>query len=416
MTVARLGIDIDSSPARRAATDLRALVPAAGAAERAVGEFSREARETAASVERMSGGFRVLGNGSIQNAAFQIGDFATQVGAGGRASVALAQQLPQLLGSFGALGAVVGAGVAIGIPVLTAAFGELGEEAVDLDEALGDAEKALSALADVIDLRKKSVAELRQEFAGTREEIDAMVGAMAQIAADKAAAAVEKLVGSFSAFSDSSFFQIAADGLGEITTGAANAYEQLGLALPAAEAFSAAVRDLEAAKGFDAQADALARVRAILDENRAGVDVNVQAVRDLFEEVTAAERTVRSVAAGAENLSTATTAAAAAAGVLAGAWGDVARQSQVAATWAAQAAAASRGAAPGGAFATPSGVSVNPSDYPLFGAPTASVGYSTFGYDATPPATPSSSSGGGGGGTSARIKAERRFNPRSSRW
>lgn len=45
----------------------------------------------------------------VQNASFQMADFAAQVGAGTSASVALGQQLPQLLGGFGILGAVLGA-------------------------------------------------------------------------------------------------------------------------------------------------------------------------------------------------------------------------------------------------------------------------------------------------------------------
>lgn len=54
---------------------------------------------------------------SMQNVSFQVADFATQVGVGTSASIALGQQLPQLLGGFGVLGAVIGAVVAIGVPL-----------------------------------------------------------------------------------------------------------------------------------------------------------------------------------------------------------------------------------------------------------------------------------------------------------
>ncbi len=80
--------------------------------------------------------------GQIQNAAFQVGDFAVQVGAGTAVSTALAQQLPQLIGGFGVLGAVIGAGVAIGVPLLTAYFRDNGEKAETLQDqidALSDA-------------------------------------------------------------------------------------------------------------------------------------------------------------------------------------------------------------------------------------------------------------------------------------
>ena len=58
----------------------------------------------------------------IQNTAWQVGDFAVQVGAGTSASQAMAQQLPQLLGGFGVLGAVLGAVAAIAVPLGAAIF------------------------------------------------------------------------------------------------------------------------------------------------------------------------------------------------------------------------------------------------------------------------------------------------------
>ncbi len=56
----------------------------------------------------------------IQQAGFQVGDFAAQVQNGTSAMVALGQQGPQLLGIFGALGAIAGAGLAIGTALIKA--------------------------------------------------------------------------------------------------------------------------------------------------------------------------------------------------------------------------------------------------------------------------------------------------------
>lgn len=56
----------------------------------------------------MSGGVH-----QVQNFGYQIGDFAVQVASGQNAVMALSQQLPQLLGGFGAIGAVAGAATAI---------------------------------------------------------------------------------------------------------------------------------------------------------------------------------------------------------------------------------------------------------------------------------------------------------------
>ncbi len=63
-----------------------------------------------------AGSYGALG-AAVQNTAFQVGDFATQVAAGTDASRALAQQLPQLLGGFGVAGAVLGAVAAIAAPL-----------------------------------------------------------------------------------------------------------------------------------------------------------------------------------------------------------------------------------------------------------------------------------------------------------
>jgi len=79
-------------------------------ASRTVGNHSRQ-------LSRQVRGNNAFGR-SVQNMSFQVGDFATQVGAGTSASVALGQQLPQLLGGFGILGAAMGAVVAIGVPLV----------------------------------------------------------------------------------------------------------------------------------------------------------------------------------------------------------------------------------------------------------------------------------------------------------
>jgi len=86
---------------------------------------------------------------SIQNASFQLGDFATQVGAGTSASIALGQQLPQLLGGFGALGAVLGAVVAIGVP-LARVMGDLADQGKDMTSIFGELQPAARALGDAL--------------------------------------------------------------------------------------------------------------------------------------------------------------------------------------------------------------------------------------------------------------------------
>lgn len=143
--------------------DPRQMEQGADSAERSLRGVKIEARQVESAIDRMAaqggrstqrlgGAVRGMGTamqssrGQIQNAAFQLGDFATQVGAGTSASIALGQQLPQLLGGFGALGAVLGAVVAVGVP-LAASFLSQAENA-------GVYEKRLKELRDTTqDLR-----------------------------------------------------------------------------------------------------------------------------------------------------------------------------------------------------------------------------------------------------------------------
>jgi hypothetical protein len=117
-----------------------------------ISQFEREATRattTAArnidrNMSRMGASFS-SSRGQIQNVAFQLGDFATQVGSGTSATIALGQQLPQLLGGFGALGAVIGALVAVGVP-LASAFLKSGEAAASASDSVDELESALKRL------------------------------------------------------------------------------------------------------------------------------------------------------------------------------------------------------------------------------------------------------------------------------
>lgn len=120
--------------------------------------------------------------GNLSNIGFQIGDFATQVGAGTSATQALGQQLPQLLGGFGAVGAVAGAAAAILIPLAGAFFGA-GEEAQTLDEQLEALEKTTDAMTAAAEAAATPIEELREKYGDLADEVDRANKSMAQITA-----------------------------------------------------------------------------------------------------------------------------------------------------------------------------------------------------------------------------------------
>ena len=187
--MARLELQVDASRVqsgtRVARAEIDGVKRSAEAAERSLESMgrdgSRAARQLAVNARSAAQGFRSLGGGQIQNVAFQIGDFATQVGAGTRASVALGQQLPQLLGGFGAVGAVAGAAVAVLVP-LAASFLDTAEAAQSFDEALADLEGAVDDARAAIQRQKASAEDLAEIYGTVDQSLRNLLATQSAIA------------------------------------------------------------------------------------------------------------------------------------------------------------------------------------------------------------------------------------------
>ena len=98
--------------------------------------------------------------GQLRNLGFQLNDFATQVGAGTSASVALGQQLPQLLQGFGGLGIALSVIAAVGIPVATA-LRSMGDSGRDLTTIFGTLEPIVLQIGEAF----RGVAQTAISFA-----------------------------------------------------------------------------------------------------------------------------------------------------------------------------------------------------------------------------------------------------------
>lgn len=83
--------------------------------------------------------------GNIRNVAFQIQDMAVQIAGGTSAFIAMGQQLPQLLGGFGVVGAAIGAIAAIAIPLTRVALSAMGVDMRNLDERTKDLTDSVKA-------------------------------------------------------------------------------------------------------------------------------------------------------------------------------------------------------------------------------------------------------------------------------
>jgi hypothetical protein len=95
--------------------------------------FNRAAQNSAQTLKRRF-------NTGLQQAGFQVGDFAVQVQGGTNAMVALGQQGSQLLGILGPYGAIAGAGLAIGTAILA--------PLLDSAKAAGNLNRTLKELAE----------------------------------------------------------------------------------------------------------------------------------------------------------------------------------------------------------------------------------------------------------------------------
>lgn len=107
-------------------------------ANRVLALAAQRYQQSTATVVQESGraaiGTRAMG-AAVQQAGFQVGDFAVQVASGQSALVAFTQQGAQLLGFFGPFGAVLGAGVAI-LGALALGFTRAGDSSSDAVDAL----------------------------------------------------------------------------------------------------------------------------------------------------------------------------------------------------------------------------------------------------------------------------------------
>lgn len=113
------------------------------AAQKSEQAFVKSNQNITRSFGQMSGAAR----GQLQNVSYQLQDIFVQISSGQGAARALGQQLPQLLGGFGALGGALGLAAAAAIPLISHMMGAK-EEAVDMNDAVKNLAAGLEALRE----------------------------------------------------------------------------------------------------------------------------------------------------------------------------------------------------------------------------------------------------------------------------
>jgi hypothetical protein len=159
--LATLGVEVQTKGAAQSAQQLGQFTNAAKGAATAADTLEDQLNATSAAQARAASTTRPLSGAMdrigaafdknafrIQNTSFQLSDLIVQMEMGVPASRALGQQLPQLLGGFGPLGAVVGVAVGALLSFAPALF-----NAAEETEALDAAIKELGASTDELILK-----------------------------------------------------------------------------------------------------------------------------------------------------------------------------------------------------------------------------------------------------------------------
>lgn len=126
----------------------------------------------------------------IQQAGLQFGDFATQVAAGTDAARAFSMQAPQLLGMFGAVGALAGVAAASLTPLAANLLqGAFASE--KMEDRLTTLEKATNAYAQAAASADTPVEVLRTTLGAAADEAERLNKAQAVVSGAMAAAALQ---------------------------------------------------------------------------------------------------------------------------------------------------------------------------------------------------------------------------------
>lgn len=272
--IVSLGVEVQTKGAAQSARQLgqfqNAARGAAGAADKLEDQLRATATaqtQVATTARPMTGAVQGLGqafsrnSSAIQNASFQLQDIIVQLSMGVPVTRTLGQQLPQLVGGFGPLGAVVG--VAAGaflsfLPMLMSTT----EDAKTLQETLDDLSDTIGSMRD-LSQEMQSLDGLAKKYGEVDAELVKLLGHMRDqqmlAAQGQAADAVKAIADEYKVASSAvNIFKITGTGA------AADVAKELGLTKNAFLALQAGIREAETATTLEEQATAVAKIADVL--------------------------------------------------------------------------------------------------------------------------------------------------------
>ena len=271
-------------------------------------KLGRSAKAASGSMGRlttMTGSQRFV----LQNTAAQLGDISVQLESGTAASRVMAQQLPQILGGFGALGGVLGVVApilgtvaAVGIP-LAAMFAMTGSDAEEAAEKvktfadkLAEAEGALGrAEAALVTASDGGLVQLEERYGEVTQKVRELAEALADIELRAAKVAIdavldEALGDDFRAAVDKVFGTVGAAVLNVGTDDAVAEAEQLRGMI---RGLQAEVDTMRLAN--QAIPQAMVEDLAVLQEELAAVEGRVSEIGSLADEMLVSQETLASL-------------------------------------------------------------------------------------------------------------------------
>jgi hypothetical protein len=147
----------------RATAPLKAVQAQVGATAKSVDAASASMNRFAGATGLADRSTQRWAKGALQQAGFQVGDYFVQIANGTSQMQAFGQQGAQLLGIFGPIGAVLGAGVAI-ISAIAVAAERAGSGAKTLTDAMKDMDGAMRAHSDASQQSLMTMRQLEEQY------------------------------------------------------------------------------------------------------------------------------------------------------------------------------------------------------------------------------------------------------------
>ncbi len=245
-------------------------------------------------IARSTSGMSNQIRGQLQNVSFQLQDVIVQIQGGTSASRALAQQMPQLLGGFGALGAALGLVAGLGIPFVASLI-NMEEEAVDLDKAVKGLVEGLEVLREAQQNAAMPIDQLIEKYGALADEMGRVFQnqlAIARQELEAMGASIEKAIGATADLTDmvtrfDSLKQAVDAGVishDEYIRLLRDLEQQFGFTTAQALQYQNLMDGVSSAQGPEQQAQAWLAVHDWLEANRASLLEQGVAVDDLIRQ------------------------------------------------------------------------------------------------------------------------------------